>query len=258
MNPHPTIPRSYYLILVPLVLLVTFFFMKVFSLPVPIQMNVRNIYDSEFTVTGEGKVDVVPDTAYIDAGIFVPKAATAEEAQQQMDAVHNKIVEAMKPFGIEAKDVQTTTYVVNPNTIYSPDSSAQRVDGYSGNAVISIKVTDVKKAGAVAQAATAAGANEIQNTRTVVEHPEKYREMARDLAIANAKQQADKLSKSLGIRLGRITNFNEMNDGSYPQPMYRGAEMMKADIGGAAPVPADIQPGTETITSTVTLFYEKK
>lgn len=84
-----------------------------------------------------------------------------------------------------------------------------------------------------------------------VDEPQKYREKAREEAIANAKIQAEKLAKTLGIKLGKITNIVE----SSPQAPISYIKTLRSDVAQAAPV---IEPGTETVTSVVTLYFEKK
>ncbi len=238
-------------ILTPLSILVTLFAIRVFGFSIPIHTTSTTMTTSEFSMVGEGKVDVVPDIAYVDVGVVVNKAASADLAQKQVDQVHNAIVAAVKQLGITAEDVKTTNYNVNPNYDYT--DGANKIAGYNGNATISIKVMDKTITGKVTQAAVAAGANEVQNTRFVVAHPEKYREMARDKAIENAKEQAEKLAKKLGIRLGAITNISESGDGSRPMPIYA----MKASMDAGGP-PVDLQAGEESITSRVTLYFEKR
>jgi uncharacterized protein YggE len=242
--------KSPYL-LIPASILLTLIILKIFHLSIPLGIVSRSQAVSEFSVVGEGKVDAIPDVAFVDVGVVVSKAVSADSAQKKVDEVHNAIVTAVKTFGIPPEDVKTLHYNVSPDYNYS--DTANRIAGYNGNATISIKMTDKSQVGKVTQAAVAAGANEVQNTRFEVAHPEKYREMARDKAIEDAKAQADKLSVKLGIRLGAITNMLET---SMPQPMPYGGGYAKSFESAAAP--ADLQPGVQTISSQVTLYFERR
>jgi len=60
------------------------------------------------------------------------------------------------------------------------------------------------------------------------------------------------LAKDLGIRLGKMTSFNE--GGNYPVPMYTNAKMMDSAVGASAP--AVLPVGENTISSDVTITYE--
>lgn len=236
----------------------TFFFVvllilgaiKALNISYPISVTTTT-KSSELAVVGEGKVDAIPDTAYINAGVTVNNATTAESAQKTLTDVNNKIIAAMKTLGIPPTNIETTNYSVYPN--YKYENNQNTITGYNGNAMLSIKVQDPKLATKVVDEATKAGANQIEGTRFVIDKPETYREMARDKAIANAKEQAGNLAKSLGIRLGRVTNIVEANTSQYPIT-YAAPAMERAAAGGGGP---SFEPGIQTVSSTVTLYFEK-
>jgi uncharacterized protein YggE len=210
-------------------------------------------YQSDFTVVGEGSVDVTPDIAYVEVGIVVDNLPTAKQVQDKIAKVNNDIVLALKSFQVATEDVKTTNYSINPS--YNYTDGKQRPDGYDGSARLQIKVRDKDRVGEVIQAITAAGANEIYNTRFAIDAPEKYREQARDKAIKHAQEQAAKLSRQFGVRLGKVTGYTESYEPSTVQPYVDGGVYKSMDAGQA---PAELQPGTETIRSTVTLFYERR
>lgn len=227
------------------------FLIKVFDISYPLHVTVANT-NQELAVVGEGKVEVVPDVAYIDVGITVNNISSAGAAKGKIDEINNKLVEALKKMNISAKDIKTTNYSIYPT--YSYENNISRISGYDGNATITVKTKSVGLVTQVIEAATNSGANQINNTRLVIDDPAKYREAAREKAIKNAKEQAEKLTKSLGIRLGKVVNIMEsLNGGSNnPQPMY---EAKMSGGGGGGPM---LEPGTEVVTSTVTLFFEKR
>lgn len=228
--------------------LLALFLVKLFDISYPLTI-VTTTKTTELAVVGEGKIEVIPDTVYIDAGITVTDAKNVEEAQKTLDEVNNKIISAMKALGIDKGDIKTSNYSIYPNYQYKEDVS--RISGYNGNATVTIKVRDAKLASQVMTKATEAGANQIHGTRFVVDKPEKYREEARSVAIENAKSQAEKLAQKLGIRLGKIVNMVE----SSPDRVYPFYANEKSALGGGGPV---IEPGSQTITSTVTLYFERK
>lgn len=207
----------------------------------------------ELAVVGEGKVDVVPDSASVDIGVIVNDAATVEEAQNNLNNINNRVVEALVGLKIDKKDIKTSNYSVNPNYIY-PEGGRSSISGYNGNVNITVKVKDVENLAKVIEAATKAGANNIFGTNYTVENPEKYREEAREKAIANARAQAEKLASTLGIRLGKIVNVVESSPDS---PIYF-SDKMAVSEGRGGGGGADLQPGSQTITSVVTLYFEKR
>ena len=112
------------------------FFIKALDISYPLKVSLSNS-SGELSVVGEGKVEVVPDTAYIDAGLVVSNAKTIEEARGKIDEVNNKLIESVKKLGISASEIKTTNYSINPS--YTYENNTNRITGYDGNATITIK-----------------------------------------------------------------------------------------------------------------------
>jgi uncharacterized protein len=247
---------------------------RIFHVSYPIELRIVNTTQtSELSVVGEGKVDAVPDTGYVEAGITVSNVPTAEAAKAQMTKVNNAIIEGVKSLGIKKEDIKTTNFSVYPEyqaypirtmmAPVEPDAATtnslqanpqSKISGYSGTANVSVTVRNKDNVSKVIEKVTAAGANQIGAARFGVDDPNKYREAARSKAIANAKEQAQKLAKELGISLGKVSNIVEGNTGG-AYPMYADAGVMK--MSATAAEPAQIEEGTQTVTSTVTLYFEK-
>ena len=231
--------------------LVALYLVKVFDISYPLTL-VTSSKSSELAVVGEGKVEAVPDTAYVDAGITVNKASSVDEAQKKINDTNNKIIAGLKAIGIEKADIKTSNYSISPN--YNYVNNENKLDGYNGNATITIKVRDQQMASKVIETVTTAGANQIQGYRFVVDKPELYREQARNAAIQNAKDKAAKIAKDLGIKLGKITNIIESSS-SNNLVYYKALPLSGGGMGGSNGV--NIEPGSQTVTSEVTLYFEK-
>jgi len=226
---------------------------RVFNIAIPISITTRTETSSELSVVGVGKVDVVPDTANVSAGITISNAATVDEAQSKINDVNNKIVSSLTALGIDKADIKTSDYSINPN--YSYNNGQQTQQGFNATATVTIKVKKVDQLGQVVSNVTTAGANQVNNTTYSVENPEKYQEEARNMAIQNAKDQAQKLAGQLGIKLGKVTNIVESNPDTARPIAFGAGGVMDASINKA--VTPNLEPGSNVITSTVTLFFEK-
>lgn len=209
---------------------------------------------TELSVVGEGRVEVVPDTANITVGITVNNVASVEAAESQINEINNNIIASLKDLGIPTEDIQTSNYSINPN--YTYDERTQRIDGYNAQASVTIRTQEIDLAPQIVSRATEAGANQVNGISYSVDDPAKFREEARTAAIENAKQQAEKLASELGIKLGKVTNIVESSAGS-PQPFYREA-FATQDLAVAESAPPTFEPGSQTVTSTVTLYFEKR
>lgn len=233
-----------------LVVLVLLILIKVFGIAFPVTVT-TSYKSSELAVSGEGKVDVVPDSANVDVGISVSNAKTVEDAQNQINTVNNAIVASMQKLGIDKKNIKTSNYSIYPNYDYE---TGRTITGYGADVYVTITTKNTQQVAQIVSEATKAGANTVSGTSFTVSDPGKYRADARKKAIENAKQQAEEIAKSLGITLGKVVNIVESNSGETPNPIY-----MERALGGAAQsaVP-DFQEGSQTISSVVTLYFEKK
>jgi uncharacterized protein YggE len=240
-----------YIVLV-IITLVGLFVINYFHISYPLSVS-NQATTGELAVVGQGKVDVVPNITTIDAGIIVNNAATTQEAQEKMNTINNKIIDALTKMGIDKKDIQTSQYSVNPN--YTFGNGDNKISGYNGNASVTIKVRDANKVGQVIQSATNAGANDVHSQGFSVDDPSVYQDQAREKAIQDAKNQAKKLSQELGIRLGPITNMVE-SSGNNPMPVTFNSMAPEAGALQKTIAP-DIQQGTQTVNSTVTLYFQR-
>lgn len=248
---------------------------KVFNIAYPVNIRVVNTSESaEFTVVGTGKVLAVPDLAVIDAGVTVSNASSAEIAKVQITSVNNKIIEAVKSLGVEKKDIETSSFNIYPeysNTIIKPlplidmaqsstptteaEGTNTKISGYNGSATVTIKVRNKGVASQVIQKVTEAGGTNISGPRFTIDDRSVYQQKARSLAIADAKEQAKKLAKELGISLGKVTNMVE--SGAAPYYEY-GRSFSATDQSAKASETPVFEEGSDTITSSVTLFFERK
>lgn len=232
------------------------FIIRELDLAYPISVTTTQ-RSSELAVTGEGKIDISPDTALIRVGIVVSNMKTVQEAQNEVSKRSNQIIDELSKLGVDKKDMKTTNYNIYPQYGDGTGREVNSIKGYNGSTTVQIKTKKIDQVGTFLAKATEAGANQVEGVEFAIDDPAIYRKQARDAAIASAKEQAKQLSQSLGIKLGKITNIVESSYG-VPGPMpYMAAESLSKDIalGGAAPA---IQPGTQTISTMVTVYFEKK
>ncbi len=233
-----------------LVIVVSLFLIKIFDISYPLDI-VTTTRSTELSVIGEGQVEAIPDTAYVDAGITVANGQSVDAVQKQIDDVNNKIIQNVSALGIKKADIKTSNYSINPE--YNFNTNQRTISGYTGNATVKVTVKDRSLLSEVVSGVTDAGANQINGIRYEVKNPETYREEARNKAIQNAKDQAQKLAAELGIKLGKITNIVESSPSS--PTLYPVARAVSLNSAGSGP---ELEPGSQTISSVVTLYFEKK
>src|SRR5512143_3980328 len=106
-------------------------------------------------VTGTGKVDLAPDIAYIYLGVHTEdvKAADAVAANNTQT---QKVIDALKEAGIDAKDIRTTNFSIWPNQTYTPDGKPLDTKYMVDNTVY-VTVRDLSKLGDLLDSVIAAG-----------------------------------------------------------------------------------------------------
>lgn len=219
------------------------------------------------SVSGEGEAYAVPDLGEFTFSV-VSKKATVKAAQDEVTAKANEITEYLKSAGIEAVDIKTVDYMVYPQydyqqavcpagggrEIYCPPTGKQILTGYEVRQTTQIKVRDTEKAGELLAGVGSRGATEVSGLQFTVDDPTAVQTEARDEAIGDAKEKAEKLADQLGVNLVRVTSFSENQNG------YRPAMSMAYGKGGAEDAALQVAPeisvGQNKVTSNVTITYE--
>ncbi|MFA5125260.1 MAG: SIMPL domain-containing protein [Patescibacteria group bacterium] len=207
---------------------------------------------NQITVTGTAKVSVTPDIAVLYLGV-INEGATVNLAQKGVTDKMNAIIDSLKKeFKIDAKDIKTENYSVNPK--YDWTDGRQRIIGYSANQSVTVKVRDFDKTGDILAKATELGANTVSGPTFSIDDPEKAKAEAREKAIAQAKEKARILADQVGIKLGRIINFYEGGT-ELPNAIYSRSDLAvgAGEMKAAAPT---IEPGSQDVQLTVSISYE--
>jgi uncharacterized protein YggE len=217
---------------------------------------------SIITVTGKGEISKSPDIATL---VFTvrEKAKTVADAQKSLGKISDDVVAKMKALGVAEKDIKTENYSSYPEYDYGtpcysgvvPCSAKPTLIGYEVSETITVKVRSLDSVEKILAAAGEAGISEISGPNFEVDEVEKVRDEARDKAIADAKEKAEVLAKSLGVSLVRITSYNE-NNGGYGRPFMMMAKAMDSGVSNESA--GALSPGENKITSEVTISYEIK
>ena len=190
------------------------------------------------TTTGHGVVTVVPDEASVSAGVHT-QAASAAAALAQNAQLMSSVVAALKAAG--GSDLQTQQVSLYPQT-----NDQNQVTGYVADDSVSAK-TKIARAGALIDAAVAAGANTVNGpTLDVSDRDARYRD-ALGKAVEDARAKAAALARAGGFGVGQVSSVTEQAASGAPVPVYEAAAA-KSD---ATP----IEPGTQDVTADVTVTF---
>jgi uncharacterized protein YggE len=258
--------RLYNAVLVVVVLLGVFLAVKSLNALKEASYIGKGVYPSNvISVTGTGEVLTVPDIASFSFSV-VEQGKTVKEAQDKATKKINSIIDAVKGMDVAEKDIKTIGYNSYPKYEYTNSyctngycpPSRENLVGYEVSQSIEVKVRKTDTAGDVLTAVGGLGAGNISGLNFVVDDLEKAKAEARDLAVADAKEKAKVLAKSLGIKLDSIVNFYESGD--YPPIIYgMGGEMKAQSVSmDAANFAPQVPTGENKIISNVTITYEVK
>lgn len=201
-----------------------------------------------FSVTGEGKITVVPDTAIVSLGISLNKPSV-KAAQDEVNSVISEITKSLRALNIDAKDIKTSNYSIYPQYDYQT-TGGNRISGYQVSANLTVKVREFDKVNQVIDTATTKGANNVGGVQLTVDDTKQKEllQQAREMAVKDAKSKAESLASAAGMTLGKIVNIQE-DSNNFPRPM-----MAVADSSAKT----NIEPGSTDVTTSVTLFYETR
>ncbi len=205
------------------------------------------------TVNGTGTVTLVPDVAYINIGVRT-ESDEVGIALKGNTSKATKISEALTKLGVEAKDIQTTSFNVYPMQRYS-DMGEMIGTYYAVENTVAVTVRNLDKTGDILDAVIEAGANNIYGITFDVEDKTPALEEARQLAIADAKARASEIAAEAGVTLSDVTNVGVWQSGGatpyYEKSMGYGGSY---DMAAAVPVSA----GSLVITVEASITYTIK
>ena len=192
------------------------------------------------TVQGTASVTAVPDRATLWIGVE-SQGETARAALAANAAEMRRVLAALRTAG--ATDLQTQSVNLSPRYVENGG-----IQGYAANNSVSATIRQLARAGAVIDAAVAAGANQISGpTLTHGDTSQLYRQ-ALTAALADARGKAQALATAANVSLGRVTAVVE--GGSAPSPMPLAAAKA-ADEASSTP----IEPGEREVSATVSVTF---
>jgi uncharacterized protein YggE len=162
----------------------------------------------------------------------------------------NAVLEALSAKGVAKKDLCTALLSLNPVTDYSPETGP-RVTGYQAANSVSVTVRDLAQAGALIDAALAAGATSMDGLDFTVDDPSAAEEQARKQAMADAERRAETIAQSAGVKLGNVIAVTEGDRGGMPVP-FPGPRAM-AFKAEAADTP--VEAGSQEIVISVSVAF---
>lgn len=201
--------------------------------------------ERHISVSASATVAAEPDMALISTGV-VSEAATAREALDRNTAAMRRLIDGLKSAGVEARDIQTTSFNVEPRYEHPKDGRAPSITGYRVHNQVRITARDIAKLGEILDRAVTLGANQAGGIELVVSKAETLKDEARREAVANARRRAELFAAAAGVELGAVLRIEEVEQGGPTPVPYTRA--LKAEA-----VP--IERGTQMLEATVNVTW---
>lgn len=195
---------------------------------------------SKVTVSGSGTVTTVPDRASFGFAV-ITKARTASAALAANGAGIAKVIAAIKAAGVASADVHTQSVSLSPR---SSQDGTEILD-YTASNSVAATIRDLGKAGAVVDAAVAAGADQVDGPNLTASDQKTFYRQALAAAVDDARAKAQTIAKAADLTLGRVLGVTEGSGG--------GPIAFASKAAGADSTP--IEPGTQEISATVTVTF---
>lgn len=194
-------------------------------------------YAGTITIEGRGEVRAAPDMALINSGVTT-QGETARAALDANTAAMAELIATLKDAGIEARDIQTSGFSVNPNYVYSESRDElgytlpPKISGYQVSNSVTVAVRNLDDLGGVLDKAVNVGANTINGVSFSVADPTELYNEARKKAFADARDKAELYATAANATIGELESISESQNvnSPIPMPMFARAEAQAADV----------------------------
>ena len=152
-----------------------------------------NVHNRTMTLTGHSEMEIAPDIVIIRLGV----QTTGEDLSQiQADnaRISQSIIQTLQRMGIN--DIKTSQYSID--RVYDFEDGRQIDRGFSVRNILQIRTTNLEAAGSIIDAAVNAGANVVDLITFDISNREYYYQQVLNMAILNAIQKANSITRNLG------------------------------------------------------------
>jgi len=208
---------------------------------------------STIVVTGTAESKEKTQIATFTAGV----SAVSDNKDEAINSVNQKvegIINAVLKFGIERSDIKTENLNIyqQEESYWEEGRQKTRPGQWRVSNNVSIVLRNVDRASELSKVLTQTGATNVYGPNFSFDDTKAVEESLIKDAIENARNKAQKIADLSGKKLGEIVNVSE----GYPSQVtpYLKSEIGFGGGGGGAP----IEPGSGTVSKTVTVVFEIK
>ncbi len=143
-----------------------------------------------------------------------------EASKKTNDKVLNEFMTILKNKSINKDDIETSPIRLGKNYKYKEDTRERIQDGFYTEVEVNFTLKDLSKYFELSNKLASNDNFEIQNSSYSISDYEQQHQHAYIKALKAAKEKAEYMTKTLGVKLGEILEIDENNyHQGYPNPM---------------------------------------
>ena len=193
--------------------------------------------------SGQGEAKVTPDRAAVTVNVQT-RASAADVAASDNAKRTRTVLDALGRLGLSREQLTTEGYSVYPEMRYDKDGGSPKVVAYVVTNSVRAETRRPEQAGALIDAALAAGANMINSLSFYASSIDEGRRQAIVQAVSSARADAEAMARAAGGTLGALIELSTQGPTSVPRPMYDMAARGKM----AMQVETPVSPGQQTVS----------
>lgn len=203
------------------------------------------------TVTATGEASGAPDELRVSLGAEVTRPR-ADAALTASSSVAARVAAALKAAGVAARDVRTSD--LNVSAQYD---SNDHVTGWTARTSLEATLHDLKRAGAVLDAAIGAGGTSVRVDGLTYDlaNPDPVLAKARTQAFQRAQERARAYAAAAGRSLGPVVQVVEAAGDGTVEPASGALRVPAASAASGSFDPGALQPGSTDVSVTTTVRW---
>ncbi len=191
----------------------------VFSFTQSLNHNTSIENQEKITVTGQGKITLDPDVAYLSFG-YENIDIDPQKAQDDNSVKMIEITASLLEKGIKKENIQTVEYNVEEEYVWDGAAGKDVLTGYRVTNMIFVKVEELKKTDDIVNTVFDSGANIFKSIAFDVENKQQLYLEAMDLAIARAEEKAEIYAQRVGSKITGVLEINEWSSEDISSASY--------------------------------------
>jgi uncharacterized protein len=196
------------------------------------------------TVSAQGRLQVVPDRAYVVLSVETRQASAAQAASENANK-QAAVISALRSLGISRSQISTQNYSVSPETRNDEGTRAPRIVSYLVSNSVRVEISDLSILGKVIDTSLSRGANQVSSVSLFESNADALYEKALTAAVSNARRQAETMAAAAGGKLGPLLELS--SEGGRPPVPALGYGRMASIAAATTP----IMPGQDTVEASV-------